>query len=448
MYAYTPTVMDDGIYKIWFCSPAMTSYTDGSQAWGDHIFYSESTSLDGGWSTPVPVFGPTGGPNVPLVGHNLSAFDRAHTCDPSVIRVHGIYYLYYGGNWSKGPTESPIDRTAIGVASSLDGKNWTRLNNGLAIVRAVTDLDGTYGAGQPSVFYHEGKFYMLYTDESYPSPEPPYSWNKGHALRSPDPTFQSDLEHLAPGNIWVASNGGDGSVLALWTGAASFEWRYDDMLQGAMVAFPSTDRIRMVLVDLNLNGKGPSVDVLGHPVEGVGLVHRPDGHAPPAYGPYYTCGSIPYDVFYPVGTIRQPGTYRLAHAGGDWSGNCTSAWNTNVLEGSRVYKAGSPVALVRDGWALWFASDLTSRRFARAAYMLTPYDFDAIPFAGAINPSTYAMAAPDRPRAFVADATGLRWNVNCSDAFTDNGSTLNMLTNAQWDSIGAPSYRDLFCLFP
>lgn len=97
LYDYAPTVMLDGVYRMWWC---------GGIA-GDHIFYSQATSLGGPWSTPQIVFYPR---------NNLDVFDRTHVCDPSVIRVNGVYYMYYGGQ------NEPVDfLTRIGVATSTDG---------------------------------------------------------------------------------------------------------------------------------------------------------------------------------------------------------------------------------------------------------------------------------------------------------------------------------------
>ena len=84
---YSPSIMKDvdGKYKMWWC--ASTSVEPG-----DHIFYSEATSLSGTWSTPVSVFRPAS-----YSGGGSSVWDADQTCDPSVIRVNGTYYLYYGG---------------------------------------------------------------------------------------------------------------------------------------------------------------------------------------------------------------------------------------------------------------------------------------------------------------------------------------------------------------
>src|SRR5262245_61413845 len=89
-YDYVPAVMIDGVNR---------SGRGGSRQNfpGDHIFYAEATNFRGPWHAPgttqgstfVSVLGPTG---------NTADFDGAHTCDPSVVRANGVYYLYYGGN--------------------------------------------------------------------------------------------------------------------------------------------------------------------------------------------------------------------------------------------------------------------------------------------------------------------------------------------------------------
>lgn len=113
-YDYVPTILYDGKYRMWWCG-SRPSFP------GDHIFYAEADTLDTlhgiynswhkrGSSTPNTfdvVLHPTG---------RAGDFDSIHACDPSVIRVNGEYYMYYGG------LDSAADSfTAIGVARSTDG---------------------------------------------------------------------------------------------------------------------------------------------------------------------------------------------------------------------------------------------------------------------------------------------------------------------------------------
>src|SRR5262249_23061682 len=134
------------------------------------------------------VFGPTG---------NVADFDGTHTCDPSVVRVDGTYYMFYGGIAEHTPTPT---WTRIGLAQSDDGLHWTRLHGGKPIIDAARDpyaanLPNKYGTGQPSVIYLDGKFVLIRTDTSG------VGGNQGngagqYVLRSADPTFQTGVEEL------------------------------------------------------------------------------------------------------------------------------------------------------------------------------------------------------------------------------------------------------------
>ncbi len=444
MYAYVPSVMDDGVFKIWYCS------TPGD---ADHIYYSESHGLDSGWSAPTSVFtARTGSLNVGGNPNN-SDFDRGHTCDPSVIRVYGTYYMYYGGNWSL----AAPGRTAIGVASSQDGKTWTRMNNGQAIIRPKNEVDGLYGAGQPSVLYRGGLFYMLYTDTSttYPGPE----LAKVFVLRSPDPTFQVSVDELQNWGTWVRISGAPARTFTPFAqGLASLEWRYDDMLDAVGVAIPNStcpgcnDIITLIYYNLDsMNWTGIRFDVPGHWTEGVGLVHRPDGHAPPAYGATYTytCGTAPVDIVRSVGTSLQPGTYRLSHMGLDYYTTCDRSRNASIFEGSLVYGSGLPLMLVRENLRLQFAYGPTALQLAHAAYVANADDYQSIPYGASLYYGQDSIYAPGLPGAYLTDSASpgvsRLWAVSCMDVITVNGSTLRLVTADQWYAAGVRS-PDLYCI--
>lgn len=130
LYDYAPAVMrdDNGIYKMWWCGQSLTGLPGGpwDPAFGDHIMYSESTSLDGPWSYPVSVLEGTNDP--------AATRDALSTCDPSVIRVNGVYWMYYGSTSFEpygcvNPDGSlHSGTTRIGVAYSADGRSWTRVD--------------------------------------------------------------------------------------------------------------------------------------------------------------------------------------------------------------------------------------------------------------------------------------------------------------------------------
>lgn len=186
-YDYAPSMMKDinGIYKLWWCGVR----DDGT--FGDGIFYSETIYPNNlnEWTTPQMVF---------KGGKNNSSFDSDLVCDPSVIRVKGVYYMFYSGNIY----DNNLGRsrgTAIGVAHSFDGKSWTRLNNGNPII--VPSMYPTpppssptlhYGAGQPSVVFLDNWYYMVYHDSTAPlDPETNISIGS-YITRSRSPIFLGD----------------------------------------------------------------------------------------------------------------------------------------------------------------------------------------------------------------------------------------------------------------
>src|SRR5699024_836948 len=87
VYNYGPTVLTEGQrVRMWWCS----QYGSAAPA-GDDILYAEADSIDG------PFTSPSGTEAQAVLSGNPGEFDAVHTCDPSVIRVDGTYYMYYTG---------------------------------------------------------------------------------------------------------------------------------------------------------------------------------------------------------------------------------------------------------------------------------------------------------------------------------------------------------------
>lgn len=186
-YDYAPNVFYDkqrGIYRMYWCGNA-----NGK---GDHILYSESRYRHKNWSRPRVVVSPS-------FSDAPNAFDRDHVCDPSVIKVNGVYFMYYSGLDNRkvaSDIEMQIEAvTQVGVAWSLDGYNWYVPR--LAILKpyrinlpgmVVDEAAVMYGAGQPSAVYKDGYFYITYYD-STGSDEVSGNWFKGYLLKSKDPLF-------------------------------------------------------------------------------------------------------------------------------------------------------------------------------------------------------------------------------------------------------------------
>ena len=174
-YDSYPTVMKDGaVYKMW--------YVSGNG--GDNVFY--ATSSDGlNWNLetgPLPG-GAVLAPTVTsctchdngLVGTCTTgtfAADDMHTADPSVVKVSGVYYMYFTAaskQWSCFGSNN-----SVYLATSTDGKNWTKYKdtsgNLIAVMRPLHPCVGQaecstgYGAGQSSVIYKDGIYRHYYTD--------------------------------------------------------------------------------------------------------------------------------------------------------------------------------------------------------------------------------------------------------------------------------------------
>lgn len=91
-----------------------------------------------------------------LSGGGQSEWDCAGVADPYVIYFNGKLYMYYLGQNDKG-----IQR--LGVAVSENGIDWIKYaNNPIMDVGAKGAFDEN-GLGEPSVVYQAPYFYMLYT---------------------------------------------------------------------------------------------------------------------------------------------------------------------------------------------------------------------------------------------------------------------------------------------
>lgn len=178
-YDYAPCIVqgDDGVFHMYWCGCP----TGGN---GDKVFHSVASNPRGPWRTPYDyALEPTG---------NAADHDGKHTCDPNVIKVGGTYYLYYGSNYADPGS------TAIGVAQSVDGVHFTRMNGGKALFTAADPNPPPhrqYGAGQPAVFYRDGWFHMSMSDSTAPGASPVHGAGQ-FMMRARDPEFREDLQEF------------------------------------------------------------------------------------------------------------------------------------------------------------------------------------------------------------------------------------------------------------
>ena len=86
--------------------------------------------------------------------------------DPSVIKVNGIYYMYFS-KIASNPKSTSYWFNQIYLATSTDGKNFTLFNT--AIVDCPDGGKAGYGSGSPSVVYKDGTFYLYYYSQYEPT---------------------------------------------------------------------------------------------------------------------------------------------------------------------------------------------------------------------------------------------------------------------------------------
>jgi predicted GH43/DUF377 family glycosyl hydrolase len=128
---YAPDIIyDDGLYQMWY----------GGQSDDGHDSILYATSTDGKNWTKFGTVIPTGTNN--------------HVNDPSVVKVNGIYYMYY--------SVAPVrEMDEVWGATSVNGINWTIMG---PMILPDTDAErwDSLKVGRPSVLYQDGLFKMWF----------------------------------------------------------------------------------------------------------------------------------------------------------------------------------------------------------------------------------------------------------------------------------------------
>lgn len=185
-YTYVPAgIVTSNRAQIWYCG-------SDSKHPADHIMYRNAKTIDGpfgiaGKNTYEVALAPNKA--------NPNTFDHTHACDPSVVKVGDKFYMYYGGAAQRPDgTQTYPGRyvTEIGIASSTDGRKWTRVNQGRSMLRShpsINSISGNlYGTGQPSAVFVGGYTYIFYTDTVSPASNNTNGAGT-YVVRSTDPTF-------------------------------------------------------------------------------------------------------------------------------------------------------------------------------------------------------------------------------------------------------------------
>ena len=306
VYDYAPTVMwspSDKIYRMWWC---------GGIA-GDHILHAQSTSLGGPWhahnSTKPNSFDDTFAPTL-----NKKDWDGEQVCDPSVIKVAGTYYLYYGG--LPLPGSSQPRTTSLGVATGKDGLSWKRASDNPVVrpAQSISAVPNKYGAGQPSVYFLDGWFHMAFTDTSGFGADR----TNGAGIfvwRSKSGTFATDVQELQSAG-WVARNPKRYSTWSVQEGYG-IDWAYSHVLRRTVLAISAAGGIAVRTLGADWKQKRDiafTIPAAWH--DGPGLVRTAYGHLPDSWSPQV----VPIDVLRAVTDAsgnNSPNGWDIAHVGQD-----------------------------------------------------------------------------------------------------------------------------------
>ncbi|HEX2131477.1 MAG TPA: beta-xylosidase [Actinophytocola sp.] len=415
-YNYAPTLLlDGGRYRMWWCSQLGVANPPG-----DDILLAESTRIGGGFR------GPDGQAATPVFSGRPGAFDAMHTCDPSVIRVGGTYFMYYTG-----AAGDHAHGNAIGLATSPDGRVWTRANGGQPIVRSARHVDNgnTYGAGQPAALYLAGQFYLMFTDTTGD-----YTGHNGagqFVLRSPDPNFQQDVQALGPDGFEDVPD--TGARLRSVVDAFSADWMWVDSLAAFAIAHETSKGTTITFWDLTFRYH-PYEPLLvpGVWAEGPGLVRRPDGHAPVSIED--PCGTQSIDL---VRATRHGrfGPTNLRHFGLDVVGfdACASEGRALLaLDGFAMPSPHRTIDLVVDGTLVRIERRSVAEKLAvRILDEPIPALADT-EVAAHLEPGAEARRLGDHGVGFLIDDR--LWQIPSAEVAALNSSAVYDVSEQEWNS--------------
>lgn len=409
-YNYGPSVLrEEGRYRVWWCSQL-----PGSGPAGDDILYAESDGQDGVLaSTGTAVFsGQPGG------------FDGMHTCDPSVVKVAGRYYLYYTG-----AAGDHAHGNAIGVASSADGVEWQREAGGRPIVTAAEEVrrENVYGAGQPSALYLDGWFYLMFTDTTASGA----GWNGAgqFVLRARDAVFSERVEALTDEGFQPADEVKRARSVV---DAFSADWMWVPALQAFAIAHQTAEGTTITFWDKEFT-RHPyeAVLVSGAWQEGPGLVRQGSGHA--VVSPEDPCGTVPVDLL--RATALNPAPTEIRHFGIDLVGvrGCQQrAQAVAVLNGFAVPSPVRTADIIHNGVKVRVERHSVAAELATRVLPEKVPALDEMRVAATIAAGAPALRSPGGELGVLDDA-GRLWLVT-PEAVAANDSPVTDVSAAEWDA--------------
>ncbi|MEU4806097.1 beta-xylosidase [Actinosynnema sp. NPDC023587] len=415
-YNYGPAVLaEGGRIRMWWCS--QVRHADPP---GDDLLHAESASPSG------PFTAPDGSSGQSVLSGSVTGFDGKHVCDPSVLKVGGTYYLYYTG-----AAGEHAHGNAVGVATSPDGVHWTRDAGGLPIVSPSYDTtrDNTYGAGQPSVLFVDGWFYLLFTDTTGRAA----GWNGAgqFVLRARDPTFLNHVEALGERGFEPVADTRRPRTRSV-VDAFSADWMYVDALKAFAIAHETEHGTTITFWDHDFTGNPvPPVTIPGRWREGPGLVRTPEGHAP--LSPEDPCGRIPLDVVRATVDGAAAAPTDLGHFGLDLAHapGCRTAATARVLDGFAVPSPENTVDLVVGGEVVRVERRSVADRLATRVLERRPPIVDELPLAARVPAGAKALRAPDGRTALLLEDE--LWLVADEEVARLNSSPVTAVDQRTWD---------------
>lgn len=151
--AATPFIMqENGIYKMWYTSFLKWEMLNDIP----EPFYCIKYAI----SNDAIHWSPTGDTCIPLQN------DEGGIVRPSVVKIDGIYYMWYSIRKNTNYRENRSNSYRIGYAVSKDGINWTRKDEDVGIDVSDEGWDSEMVA-YPYVFQLNGVTYMLYNGNGF-----------------------------------------------------------------------------------------------------------------------------------------------------------------------------------------------------------------------------------------------------------------------------------------
>jgi hypothetical protein len=412
VYNYAPAVMlEGGKVRAWWCSQMGIAQPNG-----DDILYSEGPSADGPFSSANPVFSGSG-----------SSFDAMHTCDPSLIKIGDTYYMYYTG----ASRDNHANGSSAGVATSKDGLNWTRANNGQAILGPSNDVirENTYGAGQQSAIYLDGWVYLLFTDTTgYAAAT---NGAGQYVLRSKDPLFTTGVEALGPQGFKPVQNANQPRTRSV-VEAFSADWMWIEAASAFAIAH-STDQGTTITFWNKEFTRHPFEPVVipGAWKEGPGLVRTPQGHAPINQGG--PCDKVSVDVLRATVNGGSGAPTNISHFGIDALGlnGCATPSEARVLNGFSVPSPERTADVIIDGKVVRFERGSVAARVARGVLASRPQIADSLKVSVRVPAGVPAVAGPDGSAGLILN--NKLFVVPSIEVATLNSSEVTIVSKEQWD---------------